>query len=181
MRDRVPAGSCYHRAEAPIRRGRAMYQPTRRGYRRRDLIVLLGGAAVSLPLGARAQQKAMPVVGILGGGSLGPFAPFVSAFQDGLAETEYVEGQNVSIEHRWAEGNYDRLPALAADLVSRKVQVIVAMGGTPSALAARSATSSIPIVFLVSDPVASGLVANLARPSGNLTGVEMFTAELTAK
>ena len=148
---------------------------------RRELLIVLGGSGSFSPLAALAQQKGNPVIGILGGGSSSAFAPFVTAFQDGLGETGYVEGQNVVIEHRWAEGNYDRLPALAADLVSRKVDVIAAMGGTPSALAAKRATSSIPIVFLVADPVASGLVANLARPSGNLTGIEMFTIELIAK
>jgi len=145
--------------------------------RRRDVLVLIGGATVFRPLAARA-QKAMPVIGFLGGGSSGPFASFVAAFHEGLSETGYVEGQNVASEYRWAEGSYDRLPALAADLVSRKVDVIIAMGGTPSALAAKSATSTIPIVFLVSEPVASGLVASLGRPGGNLTGVDMFTVEL---
>jgi putative tryptophan/tyrosine transport system substrate-binding protein len=121
------------------------------------------------------------VIGVLGGGSSDAFAPFVDAFHEGLSETGYVEGQNVATESRWAEGHYDRLPALAADLVDHKVDVITAMGGTPSALAAKSATSTIPIVFLVSDPVASGLVVSLARPGGTLTGVDMFTLELMAK
>ena len=147
---------------------------------RRELLLLLAWAVIA-PRTLRAQQKAMPVVGILGGGSSSAFAPFVAAFRDGLTESGYVEGRNVAIEHRWAEGNYDRLPTLAADLVGRKVDVIIAMGGTPSALAAKSATSTTPIVFLVSDPVASGLVTSLARPSGNLTGVDMFTLELVAK
>jgi len=147
---------------------------------RRELLLLLAWAVIA-PRTLRAQQKAMPVVGILGGGSSSAFAPFVAAFRDGLTESGYVEGRNVAIEHRWAEGNYDRLQTLAADLVGRKVDVIIAMGGTPSALAAKSATSTTPIVFLVSDPVASGLVASLARPSGNLTGVDMFTLELVAK
>ena len=147
---------------------------------RRELLLLLAWAVIA-PRTLRAQQKAMPVVGILGGGSSSAFAPFVAAFRDGLTESGYVEGRNVAIEHRWAEGNYDRLPTLAADLVGRKVDVFIAMGGTPSALAAKSATSTTPIVFLVSDPVASGLVASLARPSGNLTGVDMFTLELVAK
>jgi len=144
-------------------------------------LLLLLACAVIAPRTLRAQQKAMPVVGILGGGSSSAFAPFVAAFRDGLTESGYVEGRNVAIEHRWAEGNYDRLPTLAADLVGRKVDVFIAMGGTPSALAAKSATSTTPIVFLVSDPVASGLVTSLARPSGNLTGVDMFTLELVAK
>ena len=148
--------------------------------RRRDFMTVLAGAA-AYPLAARAQQKAMPVIGILGGGSSGAFATFVAAFHEGLREIGYVEGQNVAIEYRWAEGSYERLPAMAVDLAGRKVDVIVAMGGTPSALAAKGATSTIPIVFLVADPVASGLVTNLARPGGNLTGVDMFTAELMAK
>jgi putative ABC transport system substrate-binding protein len=147
---------------------------------RRKVIALLGGA-MTAARALRAQQKAMPVIGVLGGGSSGAFAPFVAAFRDGLSETGYVEGQNVALEHRWVEGRYEQLPAMAADLVGRKVDVIIAMGGTPSALAAKSATSTIPIVFLVSDPVASGLVASLARPGGNLTGVDMFTLELMAK
>ncbi len=149
--------------------------------RRRDVLVLIGGATVFPSLAARAQQRAIPVIGFLGGGSSEPFAPFVAAFHQGLSETGYVEGQNVASDYPWAEGSYDRLPAMAADLVDRKVDVIIAMGGTPSALAAKSATSTIPIVFLVSDPVATGLVDSLARPGSNLSGVDMFTIELMAK
>jgi putative ABC transport system substrate-binding protein len=132
--------------------------------RRRELVLLLGGAMMAArTLGA--QQKAMPVVGVLGSGLPGPLAPFVAAFHQGLSETGYVEGQNLAIEYRWAENRYDRLPALAADLVSRKVDVI-ATPGMPLALAAKSATSTIPIVFLVgTDPVELGLVASLARPA----------------
>ncbi len=151
--------------------------------KRRDLIVALGGA-LAWPLAARAQQKAMPVVGFLstGNASPGPVAPLVAAFRQGLSETGYVEGQNVAIEYRWAEGHYDRLPALAADLVGRKVDVIVSTGGTPTALAAKNATSTIPIVFRAGgDPVGVGLVASLARPGGNLTGVSMLIDELTPK
>ena len=148
---------------------------------RRELVVLLGGA-ITAPRTLRAQQKAMPVIGFLGAASPGPSAPYVAAFQQGLSETGYVEGQNLAIEYRWAEGRYDALPALAADLVGRKVDVIVASGGPLSALAAKSATSTIPIVFSgVSDPVANGLVASLARPGGNVTGFSPFGFELMPK
>jgi putative tryptophan/tyrosine transport system substrate-binding protein len=146
--------------------------------RRREL---MGGAAAGWPLALRAQQKAMPVIGYLHSGSPGQHAPFVAAFRQGLSETGYVEGQNVAIEYRWAEDHYDRLPALAADLVSRKVDVIVSPGGTPGSLAAKNATSTIPIVFRTGEPVADGLVASLARPGGNLTGVGMLLGELTPK
>src|SRR5437868_2480452 len=149
--------------------------------RRRELI-LLGVAAAAWPVALRAQQKAMPVIGYLGAGSADPSAPLMAAFRQGLIETGYVEGQNVAIEYRGTEGHYDRLPALAADLVGRKVDLIVSTGGTPSALAAKNATSTIPIVFRAgADPVAEGLVASLARPGGNLTGVSMLIDELTPK
>ena len=147
---------------------------------RRQLMFLLGGA-VTTPRALRAQQKAMPVIGFLNSTSPGPAMPFVAAFVQGLSETGYVEGQDVAIEYRWAQGNYDLLPVLAAELVGRKVDVIVASGGSPSALAAKSATSVIPIVFSVGDPVELGLVASLARPGGNLTGVSLMTVELNPK
>jgi putative tryptophan/tyrosine transport system substrate-binding protein len=147
--------------------------------RRRELLLLLGGAmAASRAL--RAQQKAMPVIGSLAIASPVPAAPFLAAFRQGLGETGYVEGQNLAIEYRGAEGRYDRLPALAAELVARKVDVILAQADV-SALAAKSATSTIPIVFVAGDPVAVGLVASLARPGGNLTGVSILTIELIPK
>ena len=140
--------------------------------KRRELMLLLGVAMIAAHA-LRAQQKAMPVIGFLSSVSPGPLAASMAEFRQGLSETGYVEGQNVAIEYRWAEGRYDRLPELAADLVGRKVDVIVASGGSPSALAARSETSVIPIVFSVGDPVELGLVASLARPGGNLTGVSL--------
>jgi putative ABC transport system substrate-binding protein len=141
---------------------------------------LLGGA-MTITRALSAQQKAMAVIGFLNGTSPGPAAPFVAAFCQGLSETGYVEGRNLAIEYRWAEGRYDRLPDLATDLVGRKVDLIVASGGDRSALAAKSATSTIPIVFTGGDPVAIGLVASLSRPGGNLTGFSIITVELHPK
>ena len=149
--------------------------------RRRELMLLLVGG-IAAPHVLRAQQKTMPVIGYLGSTSLDPEAPFLAAFRHGLGETGYVEGQNVAIEYRWAEGKYDRLPALAADLVGRNVDVIVTFGGVAAAQAAKSVTSTTPIVFETGvDPVEKGLVASFPRPGGNLTGVAILTAELMPK
>jgi putative tryptophan/tyrosine transport system substrate-binding protein len=148
--------------------------------RRRNFIALLGG--VAWPLRVAAQSQTIPVIGFLNTASPAPFAPLVAAFREGLKDGGYIEGQNVTIEYRWAEGQYDRLPALAADLVRRQVAVIAATGGTVSARAAKAATTTIPVLFIGgANPVSEGLVASFNRPGGNVTGVSTYMSELAPK
>jgi putative ABC transport system substrate-binding protein len=149
---------------------------------KREFITLLGGAAAAWPLTARAQQRPMPVVGFLNAGSAAVFSELAATFRQGLDEAGYVEGRNVIIEYRWAEGRYDRLPALVADLLNRRVAVIASTGGPPVVEAAAAATTTVPIVFVSSDIILkTGLITSLNRPSRNLTGVVMSTSALLSK
>src|SRR6266446_1671925 len=149
---------------------------------RRAFITLIGGAAVAWPLAARAQQSAMPVIGFLSSSLLEPYVPMVAAFRQGLKEVGYVEGQNVTIEFRWAENDLNRLSTLAADLIHGQAAVVATSGGYAPTYAAKGATTTIPIVFVsAGDPVAAGLVTSINRPGGNITGVNFFTSELGEK
>src|SRR6516165_7460683 len=149
--------------------------------RRREFITLISGTAATWPLAASTQPD-LPVIGFLNSVSPQPFANYVAGFRAGLKETGYIDGQNITIEFRWAEGHYDQLPGMAADLVRRKVAVLVSTGGAPSVMAAKAATSTIPIVFTIAvDPVQLGLVTSLSRPGGNITGVNFLSAAMESK
>ena len=148
------------------------------GMGRRNIVALLGGAVASWPIAASTQQPNVPVVGIVNAGAREASADRVAAFHKGLSETGYVEGQNVALEYHWFSGEYDRLPTLMADLVRRRVAIIATPGGTLAASAAKAATTTIPIVFMVAEPVRGGLVASLARPGGNPTGINIFVGEV---
>jgi putative ABC transport system substrate-binding protein len=150
--------------------------------RRRDFIKVVAGSAMTWPLAARAQQPTLPVIGFLNSVSPHSWENYVAGFRAGLKEVGYIDGQNVTIEFRWAEGHYDRLPGMAADLVRRKVAVLVSTGGEPSVLAAKAATTTIPIVFTSGvDPISAGFVSSLSRPGGNITGVNLFTSTIESK
>ena len=150
--------------------------------RRREFIAIVGCTAAAWPLASRAEQSPMPVLGFLNSASPQPFANYVAGFRAGLKEAGYIDGQNVTIEFRWAEGHYDRLPEMAADLVRHKVAVLVSTGGEPSVLAAKAATTTIPIVFTTGvDPIRAGFVSSLSRPGGNITGVYLFTSTIESK
>jgi putative tryptophan/tyrosine transport system substrate-binding protein len=173
-RVRNPSPAASARPDGVLGAGEAM--------RRREFIAFVGCTAAAWPLPTRAEQSTVPLIGFLNAASPQPFANYVAGFRAGLKETGYVDGRNVAIEFRWAEGHYDRLPEMAADLVRRKVVVLAATGGAPSITAAKAATTTIPIVFTIgSDPVQLGFVSSLSRPGGNITGVNLFVTAMESK